>query len=846
MSNERVFDEYTRTQRLIPAREEARISGHRSVDFVHLLKADASADDSLLREIVSEESWSSLTRALRDLLGRVARRLPTDHNDREPQCSDELQAIAEAFGSRLAPPNHNLERAINGLDGGNVQEGSVGWHSLLGAILDYRPHDLVPLLAQDFGLRGELLDKTVGKPSVLAPSEVESPSTGLSCFCVDLTELARQGKIPDVIGRNVEIHQLLTILSRKASNNPVLLGEAGVGKTQIVEGLARRIADGTAHSRISRKRLLRLDLSQLVAGAKYRGQFEDRLHALLSDLKSLDGQIILFVDEIHQLLGLGQSSGAMDAANILKPALARGEVSMIGATTYAEFRKLEVDPAMRRRLQPVHVCEPSEGEVQEILTRVSPTYEEHHGVTFDEGTLITLARMARRYLGDVRSPAREVGLLDELGAEASLRPEESAGPTQSVTIRDVRRVISERTGIPVARLTADNRVRLRSLSDRLERKVFGQTAVVDTVSNAIRRSLAGLSSPNRPRAVFLFAGPSGVGKTELAKAMANELYDSPDSMIRLDMSEFNAETARNRLIGSDPGFVGYEEGGRLTEAVRRRPYSLILLDEFEKAHPSVWRLFLQVLDDGRLTDAQGRTINFCETTIVITSNTGSDLLLRARAIDDLLQSDDEWPEKDRTAFIHRSAMAVTCVSPTIAAQVLGDRFTQPEETKPTDDQIVRQALLSLPKFPPELFSRVGRPLVFESLEPTSLNLILHNLAAELVTRIATHREPHFPSDAEEQANWLVPGESERGLHLKCVCPNTDRVRVDLRLEADLVSDLLMRGYDPLIGARALRNLFAEEVETQAASTLLLINSDDQAAKLHLQTSRNTRKPSRTL
>ncbi|TKB65244.1 MAG: ATP-dependent Clp protease ATP-binding subunit, partial [Mesorhizobium sp.] len=420
-----------------------------------------------------------------------------------------------------------------------------------------------------------------------------------------------------------------TILSQKVTNNPILLGDAGVGKTKIVEGLAVRIALGRVHPRLLNKRLLSLDIGLLVAGTQYRGQFEDRLKSLLRALQHSEGGILMFIDEVHQLLGLGQTSGAMDAANLMKPALARGELRCIGATTYEEFSYFERDAALRRRFQPINVSEPNELDTATIIERIAPSFEAFHAVRYNRECIQSVVTLGRRYLGELHSPAREIGLLDEVGAKASLAANaEIAGRASlpEVSDDDVRAAISRRTGIPVEKMTAGRQQHLLNLEDLLGARIFGQDFVVRSVARMLRRGMVGLGHPGRPRAVFLFAGPSGVGKTELAKAIAELLYDGPDSIIRFDMSEFSVETSRNRLIGSDPGYVGSEEGGVLTNAVRRRPFSLVLLDEFEKAHPNVWRLFLQVIDEGRLTDGKGRTIKFNEAVIVMTSNAGGALV----------------------------------------------------------------------------------------------------------------------------------------------------------------------------------------------------------------------------
>lgn len=652
----------------------------------------------------------------------------------------------------------------------------------------------------------------------------------LAAFTTDLTGRAERGLVGELVGREDVINDLIAILACKEANNAVLLGDAGVGKTRIVEGLAKRFLNGAPHPRLPREiRLLNLDLGLLVAGAQYLGQFEDRLRSVLRSLREAAGKYILFIDEIHLLLGLGKTSGAMDAANLMKPALARGELWCIGATTYTEFRLLEADPALRRRFQSVDVPEQSVSEVELILNRLAPVFEGHHGVKFGTGTTATLARLARRYLGESRSPGREIALLDEIGARSFIYEET---PTDNVLRMvgpsDVKKAIARRTGIPVDRIGRAAAEAVKDLENRLRARVFGQDHVIQEVAKAIRRASAGLNRSSRPRAVFLFAGPSGVGKTELAKALAEQLYDTPESVIRLDMSEFNSETARTRLIGSDPGFIGYEEGGRLTEAVRRRPYSLVLLDEFEKAHPTVWRLFLQVFDDGRLTDAKGRTVNFSETVIVLTSNVGAQLAAKARELYTSVRSAIEGASDERAA---RSA--VSKVYDDIVRTIPGksalyydlltaeaERALMNNPTEPDDREITRRALLDVQDFPPELFGRIGPPLVFHPLGPESLRRVLEKCVRDLCIRIAANRYFDLPQNRLEQASWLKEVDlKDGGYNVTCGPVGKDAL-VGIGLPAHWCQDLLERGQDPIFGARALETLFAAEVEVAAADAVL--------------------------
>ncbi|WP_432277453.1 ATP-dependent Clp protease ATP-binding subunit [Kitasatospora brasiliensis] len=494
----------------------------------------------------------------------------------------------------------------------------------------------------------------------------------------DLTEQARSGRLDPVVGRAEEIEQTVEILSRRTKNNPVLIGEPGVGKTAIVEGLAQRIVSGDVPQSLKEKRVVTLDLTALVAGSKYRGEFEERLKNVIDEVTEAEKSVILFLDELHTVVGAGGGEGSMDAGNILKPALARGELSVVGATTLDEYRKhVEKDAALERRFQPVLVPEPSVEETIEILQGLRDAYEAHHQVRFTDEALDAAATLSDRYVSDRFLPDKAIDLLDQAGARVRLRSlsgstaatgvqdritklkreldeavadeefvraanlktelrqtedelaaiAESREEVVDVTADDIAQVLSSRTGIPVAELNATERERLLKLEEHLHQKVIGQDEAVTAVAQAVRRGRAGMGDPERPTGSFLFLGPTGVGKTELAKALAALLFGDPDRMIRFDMSEFQEKHTVSRLVGSPPGYVGYEEAGQLTEAVRRKPYSVLLFDEVEKAHPDVFNLLLQVLDDGRLTDSQGRTVDFRNTVVIMTSNIGSQRIL---------------------------------------------------------------------------------------------------------------------------------------------------------------------------------------------------------------------------
>ncbi|MBU9789527.1 ATP-dependent Clp protease ATP-binding subunit [Lentilactobacillus sp. IMAU92037] len=491
----------------------------------------------------------------------------------------------------------------------------------------------------------------------------------LGQYGINLTQLARDGKVDPVIGRDNEIRRVVEILNRRTKNNPVLIGEAGVGKTAVVEGLAQEIVSGNVPSKLQNKQIIRLDVVSLVQGTGIRGQFEQRMQQLIKEVQD-NPDIILFIDEIHEIVGAGNAEGGMDAGNVLKPALARGEFQLIGATTLKEYRDIEKDSALARRLQPVTVEEPSPEESIKILKGIQKRYEDYHHVKYTDDAIKAAVKLSDRYIQDRFLPDKAIDLLDEAGSrknltinavdphtvdekiqnaekqkQAALKSEDyekaayyrdqvsklektkengsvNSADTPQVTAEDMEKIVEEKTEIPVGELQAKEQQQLRNLAPNLEKHVVGQNEAVEKVARAIRRNRVGFNGTGRPIGSFLFVGPTGVGKTELAKQLAYELFGSKDSMIRFDMSEYMEPHSVAKLIGSPPGYVGYEEAGQLTEQVRRHPYSLILLDEVEKAHPDVLHMFLQILDDGRLTDSQGRTVSFKDTIIIMTSNAG--------------------------------------------------------------------------------------------------------------------------------------------------------------------------------------------------------------------------------
>lgn len=502
------------------------------------------------------------------------------------------------------------------------------------------------------------------------PRNGQAPSGLLGEYGINITQQARDGGIDPVVGRDDEIRRVIEILNRRTKNNPVLIGEPGVGKTAVVEGLAQKIVDGDVPQKLMDKEVIRLDVASLVQGTGIRGQFEERIQKLIEEIKQAEN-VILFIDEVHEIVGAGAAGdGNMDAGNILKPALARGELQMVSATTLNEYRIIEKDAALERRLQPVRVDEPSVEETISILKGLQPRYEDYHHVRYTDEAIKAAATLSNRYIQDRFLPDKAIDLLDETGSKKNLtiqivdpktidkklqeaeeqkqaasREEDfekaayyrdqinklqkmkerqiSEEETPVITEKDMEQIVEERTGIPVGELKEKEQTQLKNLAQDLKSHVIGQDEAIDKVAKAIRRNRVGLGKQSRPIGSFLFVGPTGVGKTELAKQLAYEMFGSEESMIRFDMSEYMEKHSVSKLIGSPPGYVGYEEAGQLTEKVRRNPYSLILLDEIEKAHPDVLHMFLQILDDGRLTDAQGRTVSFKDTLIIMTSNAGT-------------------------------------------------------------------------------------------------------------------------------------------------------------------------------------------------------------------------------
>nr|WP_282580102.1 ATP-dependent Clp protease ATP-binding subunit [Natroniella sulfidigena] len=650
------------------SQEEAREFNHNYVGTEHLLLGLLKEGEGVAAKVLENSKFNleKLRARVKDIIGTGNDEVESDSLPFTPRTKKVLNLSLEE-ARRLGHNYVGTEHLLLGL----LKEGEGVAARILkeeGADFDKIKQEVIKLLG---GAKKGRKKKRGGYQN----------GRSLDKFTTDLTNLAAEDKLDPVIGRSKEIERVIQILSRRKKNNPCLIGEPGVGKTAIAEGLAQRIVEGEVPELLNEKKILALDLGSLLAGSKYRGEFEKRLKAVMKEIED-SGDIILFIDELHTLVGAGGAEGAIDAANILKPALARGELQTIGATTLDEYRKyIEKDAALERRFQSILVEEPSVEDTEKILEGLRDVYEAHHRVKITDEAISAAAELSHRYVSDRFLPDKAIDLIDEAGSQiklqqntapneikdlekrlerieqekeaaieaqefeeaASLRDQEQdakdelekiklewkneKGMSETVITREtIAQIVSDWTGIPVTKLAQEESEKLLNLEEELHRRVVGQDEAVQAVSQAIRRARAGLKDPKRPIGSFIFLGPTGVGKTELAKSLAEVMFDDEDAMIRVDMSEYMEKHAVSRLVGSPPGYVGHEEGGQLTEQVRRRPYSVILLDEIEKAHPEAFNILLQMLEDGQLTDAQGRTVDFKNTMIIMTSNVGADLI----------------------------------------------------------------------------------------------------------------------------------------------------------------------------------------------------------------------------
>lgn len=617
-----MFERFTdrAIQVILLAQEESRRSGQSFVGSEQILLGLVAEETSVAASVLKE-----LGATLPDLRAQVDRAVGTGSGSARPELpfTPKAKRVLERAIQEARQFDHNFispEHLLLGL----VQDSD----SVATKVLRNLDIDPEQVRLQMVGVLGEAAAVPAGGAREGTPNRFQGKA--LAEFGTDLTQQAAAGKIDPVVGRQQEIERVTQILGRRTKNNPILIGEPGVGKTAIAEGLAQRLASGDVPPQLAGKQVISLDLVGLVAGTRFRGEFEERLRQVVAEVRQA-GNVILVIDEIHTLVGGGSLAGGMDAANLLKPALARGELQCIGATTLDEYRQsIEADAALERRFQPVRVGEPTVEAAIEILRGLRERYEQHHRLTISDGALEAAAKLSHRYISDRYLPDKAIDLIDEAGSRVRLRHVQlaqsgeggSSLPPQ-VQAEDVAQVLSAWTGVPANQLTETESARLLHLEAELHRRVVGQQEAVRAAARALRRARTGLKDPNRPIASFLFCGPTGVGKTELAKALAACVFGSEEAMVRLDMSEYMEPQSTAKLIGSPPGYVGYGEGGQLTEAVRRRPYTVLLFDEIEKAHPDTFNLLLQLLEDGRLTDSQGRGVDFKNTLIVMTSNLGS-------------------------------------------------------------------------------------------------------------------------------------------------------------------------------------------------------------------------------
>ncbi len=769
---------------LAASQEIVRQQRHSQWDVEHVLLALLQHQDGLAGRILDamQVDVRALTQRVADTIGR------------SPKLAYDVVQVytTPRIVKMLETANAEADR---------LKDEYVGVEHLLIAIADERDGESAQILRQ-FNIDKEGIYKALQE--VRGSARVDSPTAenrygALEKYSIDLTQAAREGKLDPVIGRDQEIKRVMQILNRRTKNNPVIIGEAGVGKTAVVEGLASKIVAGDVPENIKDKRLLALDMGAMVAGAKFRGEFEERLKSVMDEIRRAEGEVIIFIDELHQVVGAGAAEGAIDASTMMKPALSRGELRVIGATTLDEYRKyIEKDPALERRFSPVFLDEPTPDETIEILRGIRARYEAHHKVQISDEALVAAARLSDRYLTERFLPDKAIDLIDEAASkhvieQQSMSPElrdlkqrldelnmetEAAATRQdyeaaarirqdvlkiqgeyderradwekthtadmTVTEQDIAELIASITGIPVSRMLEGEAEKLLHMEDALHERVVGQDQAVEAVSEALRRARAGLKDPKRPIGSFIFLGPTGVGKTELARALAQYLFDDEEAMIRLDMSEYQERHTVSRIVGSPPGYVGYEEGGALTEAVRRRPYRVILFDEIEKAHPDLFNLLLQILDDGRLTDGQGRTVDFRNTIIIMTSNLGT-----------------SSENKGRFGFV------------TARAEDDGARSLRQDVM----EKALREA------FRPEFLNRIDEIIVFEPLTERELEQIVGLMLNEVRKRLS-----------DRQVDFTV----------------TDAAK----------AELVREGFDRVYGARPLRRTVQRQIENPLAKAIL--------------------------
>ena len=752
------FDRFTERAQDAAARayEIVQRYGHTQVDTEHLFLAMLEQDDGAIPQIF-------------DKLNVDATAI-SDRVDQELRSSPKVAVYGGGVGQVFYTPRIRTVLELAQREANRLKDEYISTEHIFLAILGERNTTTARIL-QEFGVsRERVLDAimTLRGGQRVTDRQAESRYRILEKYSRDLSQMAREGRLDPVIGRDSEILRVIQVLSRRTKNNPVLIGEAGVGKTAIVEGLAIKITENDVPQNLLNKRVVSLDLGAMIAGSRFRGEFEERLKAAMEEIQRAQGEIILFIDELHTVVGAGSAQGAMDASNMMKPALARGELQAVGATTLDEYRQfIERDSALERRFAPVFVDEPSVEDTIEMLRGLRGRYEAHHKVTYSDEALIAAARLSSRYVADRHLPDKAIDLMDEAAAKLRValhtlpselkqlkkdmdqltRDEEEAHTVRDyeraarhraerlrletefteryegwqtdqqldeiVDAEDIAEVVAAWTGIPLTQMMETEAVKLLQMEERLHERIVGQNRAIEVLSDAIRRSRSGLSDPRRPIGSFIFLGSSGVGKTELAKALAEFLFDDEDALVRVDMSEYREQHTVSRLFGAPPGYIGYEQGGQLTEQVRRRPYSVVLFDEIEKAHPDVWNALLQLLDDGRLTDGQGRMVNFRNTVIVMTSNVGTSFVKRSGALGFVGGHDqDEAAEHKR----------------------IGDALKK--------------------TFRPEFINRIDEIIIFEPLDEAEVVQIVNMQMQDVQLRLAEHGELTIEL-TEAAQHWLA-------------------------------------------------------------------------------------------